>query len=45
MCGCGQVGNAPALFKRSVMSTVEPSMQPVVPSRQTTIGVRWWSTW
>jgi hypothetical protein len=35
----GHVGNAPALSKRSVMSTAFSSSAPVVPSRHTLIGV------
>jgi hypothetical protein len=40
-CGrCGDVGDAPASSKRSVMSTALPGRAPVTPARQTAIGVR-----
>ena len=39
-CGCGYVGNAAALSKRSVISTAISPNAPVTPSRQTAIGVR-----
>src|SRR5271169_3701347 len=39
-CGCGYVGNAAALSKRSVISTAIAPNAPVTPSRQTAIGVR-----
>ena len=38
--GCGHVGNARALSKRSIMSTALSPSAPVTPSRQTAIGVR-----
>jgi hypothetical protein len=38
-------GNAPALSKRSVMSTAKVSNAPLMPSRQTAIGVRLPSAW
>ena len=43
-CGCGDVGNAPALSKlvrgTSVISTADAPSAPVTPSRRTAIGVR-----
>ena len=40
-CGRGgDVGDAPASSKRSVMSTALPGRAPVTPARQTAIGVR-----
>jgi hypothetical protein len=38
--GCGHVGNAAALSKRSVMSTAVSLSAPVMSARQTAIGVR-----
>jgi (R)-2-hydroxyglutarate dehydrogenase len=38
-CGCGPVGNAPALSKRSVRSTALASRAPLVPARHTARGV------
>jgi hypothetical protein len=39
------VGNAPALSKRSVISTASLPRAPPAPSRQTAIGVRFASAW
>jgi fluoride exporter len=44
-CGCGDVGNALALSKRSVISTALSPSAPVMPSRQTVIGVRLFNAW
>ena len=43
-CGCGHVDNAPALSKRSVMSTTVSPLSSK-PSRQTVIGGRFPSAW
>ena len=39
-CRCGHVGDARASSKRSIMSTALSASAPVMPSRQTAIGVR-----
>src|SRR5436853_3755606 len=43
-CGCGYVGDAAALSKRSGISTASPPSAPA-PLHQTVIGVRFASAW